>query len=158
MVVVVRVVVVVVVRVVVPVVVCVFVVAVAPPLLRCCVWLLRMFVGASSRVMCQCDDPVYAGACWCVGAAAADEPDNAEFWSTLGGDASHVAPADAAGDDETVSKTTEAKLFHVSNETGEMVVNEVAPEVSRPSPPPSPNAVCPRDPVWLRAPRQGPAF
>ncbi len=64
--------------------------------------------------------------CWL---RAADEPDNAEFWGALGGDASHVAPASAGGDDAAAAAATDSHLYHISNATGELLTTEIAPEV-----------------------------
>ena len=69
----------------------------------------------------------------CLGfvSCSADEPDNAEFWGALGGDASQVAPASSAGDDAAVATTNETHLYHISNATGEMAINEVPPQVRK---------------------------
>lgn len=54
----------------------------------------------------------------------ADDPDNAEFWGTLGGTAADVKSADEGGDDAAAEKVA-AKLFRVSDESGELEVTEV---------------------------------
>ena len=57
-----------------------------------------------------------------------EEPDNEEFWSTLGGTAADVASAEAGGADDDRAAASELKLFKVSDASGTLETTEVPME------------------------------